>query len=108
MHPRFRASLLATTPDWMAAEHAALQQLVADTAQAHTVLATHRDNLQAHASDPDRPAEALGRVGRLLGRGGNVTRRHRDAVAGKELLGLVFVEVHGGATVSSMWVSAVV
>ena len=53
------AKLLATTPEWMAAEHAALQQLVADTAQAHTVLATHRDNLQAHATDPGRPADHL-------------------------------------------------
>lgn len=53
------ARLLATTPEWMAAEHAALQQLVADTAQAHTVLATHRDNLQAHATDPGRPADHL-------------------------------------------------
>jgi len=53
------AKLLATTPEWMAAEHAALQQLVADTAQAHTVLATHRDNLQAHATDPGRPTDHL-------------------------------------------------
>lgn len=53
------AKLLATTPEWMAAEHAALQQLVADTAQAHTVLATHRDNLQTHATDPGRPADYL-------------------------------------------------
>lgn len=53
------ARLLATTPEWMAAEHAALQQLVADTAQAHTVLATHRDNLQLHATDPGRPADHL-------------------------------------------------
>lgn len=53
------AKLLATTPEWMAAEHAALHQLVADTAQAHTVLATHRDNLQAHATDPGRPADHL-------------------------------------------------
>lgn len=53
------ARLLATTPEWMAAEHAALHQLVADTAQAHTVLATHRDNLQAHATDPGRPADHL-------------------------------------------------
>ncbi len=51
--------LLATTPDSMAAEHAALQQLVADTAQAHTVLATHRDNLHTHATDPGRPADHL-------------------------------------------------
>lgn len=53
------ARLLTTTPEWMAAEHAALQQLVADTAQAHTVLATHRDNLQIHATDPGRPADHL-------------------------------------------------
>ena len=53
------ARLLAITPEWMAAEHAALQQLVADTAQAHTVLATHRDNLQIHATDPGRPADHL-------------------------------------------------
>lgn len=53
------AKLLAITPEWMAAEHAALHQLVADTAQAHTVLATHRDNLQAHATDPGRPADHL-------------------------------------------------
>lgn len=53
------ARLLATTPEWMAAEHAALQQLVADTAQAHTVLATHRDNLHTHATDPGRPADHL-------------------------------------------------
>ena len=53
------AKLLATTPEWMAAEHAALHQLVADTAQAHTVLATHRDNLQTHATDPGRPADHL-------------------------------------------------
>jgi hypothetical protein len=50
---------------------------------------------------PHRSAETLRGVGGLLGRGSDVARRHRDAVTGKELLGLVFVEVHGGATVSS-------
>lgn len=53
------AKLLATTPEWMAAEHAALHQLVGDTAQAHTVLATHRDNLHTHDTDPGRPADHL-------------------------------------------------
>ncbi len=53
------AKLLTTTPEWMAAEHAALHQLVADTAQAHTVLATHRDNLHTHATEPGRPADHL-------------------------------------------------
>ena len=44
---------------------------------------------------PDRTSEPLGGVDGLFWRGGDETRRHRDAVAGEQLLGLVFVEVHG-------------
>lgn len=59
LDPPALARLLASTPEWMAAERAALQQLVADTAQAHAVLATHRDTMRAHATDPSRPADEL-------------------------------------------------
>ena len=46
---------------------------------------------------PDAAAEATGCVGSLRGCRGDEARGHRDAVAGEELLGLVFVEVHGQA-----------
>lgn len=53
------ARLLATTPEWMAAERTALHRLSADTAQAHAVLATHLDTLRTHAAEPSRPADSL-------------------------------------------------
>ena len=43
---------------------------------------------------PEVAADGLGRLDRLVGRAGDAPGRHRDAVVGEQLLGLVFVEVH--------------
>src|SRR5690606_16501078 len=45
---------------------------------------------------PEVAGNGLGGVDRLFGRARNAPRRHRDAVVGEQLLGLVFVEVHVG------------
>ncbi len=44
--------------------------------------------------DPYAPAEPACRIDGLLGRGSDEAGGHRDAVAGEQLLGLVFVQVH--------------
>ena len=46
--------------------------------------------------DPEVAADGLRRVDGLLRRAGDAPGRDRDAVIGKQLLRLIFVEVHGG------------
>src|SRR5690606_33451889 len=48
---------------------------------------------------PEITADGLGGLDRLLRRTRHAPRRHRDAVFGKQLLGLIFVEVHAGIRV---------
>ena len=47
---------------------------------------------------PEAAAEAARGVRGLFGRRGDEAGRHRDAVTGEELLGLVFVQVHAAAS----------
>ena len=44
--------------------------------------------------DPDRAAQLLRRLGGLAHAEGRIAARHRDAEAGKDLLALVFVNLH--------------
>ena len=44
---------------------------------------------------PDRAAQFLGRRDRFLDREGGLAARHRHAEAAQDLLGLIFVDIHG-------------